>query len=105
MTDYDQRLLILVAAPSQLAANQQAAKVDTDGGGELTFTAGLSPSGASPATHYWCSWQMTQAEKSSFTNYLDALVRADRCWIYDGLTTTPEQVLELHGLQRLRPPP
>lgn len=101
-SEYTERLLILIEAGVQNVANLQAAKVDTDGGGEQTFTVGLSPTGQPPATHYWCSWQMTPGERASFINFMEALVNSGRAWIYDGEVVTPAEILAEHGLQTPR---
>lgn len=51
----NQRFLIIIPAADRDAANSLAkAQFDT-AGGEKTFKAGLSATGAAPATHYWCS--------------------------------------------------
>jgi hypothetical protein len=101
MAGRDQEVLVLIEASAQNAANVQAKRIDTLGG-ENTFRAGLSPTGNLPATHYWCNWLMSAEDKGSFINFLDALVRTNRAWIYDRATTTPQQVLAQHGLQPLR---
>lgn len=108
MTAYTRRLLIVVPASEQAAANTRAKEVDT-AGGERTFTAGLvpvgSPSGTAPS-HYWCGWTVTQAEFDAIRSRLDtAALRKKGIRIYDAATWTPEAVLADLGLAQLAMPP
>lgn len=98
MTAYTKRLLIVVTADVAAQANTHAKGVDA-AGGERTFTAGLSPTGQAPATHYWCSWAMRPAEDTDLRSRLAALVGSGKVRVYDGTTTTPGQVLQTLGLQ------
>ncbi len=54
------RLMIIIPAAQQTAANTLCAGQFT--GGENTFTVPLNPSGdpAEPPTHYWCSWVVNE---------------------------------------------
>lgn len=96
-TVYTEAMLVLIVASVQGVANQQAARVDPTSQGD-TFTVGLSPTGQAPATHYWCNWWMTEGQRASFVNYLDALVQSDRAWIYDSEVVSPDAVLAERGL-------
>ena len=101
-TLYTQRAIIVVVAAAQSAANARAKLVDTVGG-EHTFENGLSPTGAAPATHYWCGWWMTPAEYADLSARLNSMPQAgSRVWIYDGNTTSEVVVLTTMGLQRVR---
>ena len=75
MTAYTRRLIIVVTASAAGAANARAKEVDPEGG-ERAFTAGLSPTGEEPATHYWCSWAVREDEDSSLYAKLAAAVAA-----------------------------
>ena len=100
-TAFTKRLIIVVAAPQQTAANVQAKAVDTVGG-DKTFTVGLNATGrlADPATHYWCSWAMQPADATALQSGLPTAVGVANVWIFDGTVTTPDQVLTNLGLQR-----
>jgi hypothetical protein len=65
VTVYTRRLLCVIPASQQAAANA-AAKVVDPVGGERTFTVGLNASGrdTDAPTHYWCSWQMTPEQET-----------------------------------------
>lgn len=58
------RCIVIIPA-AQLAAANTAASVIDPAGSTNAFTAGLSATGASPATHYWCNWAMTSAERQT----------------------------------------
>jgi hypothetical protein len=100
-TAFTKRLIIVVTAAQQAAANVQAKTVDTVGG-DRTFTVGLNPTGrlADAATHHWCSWAMQPADATSLQTGLPTAVGAGNVWIFDGTVTTPDQVLTNLGLQR-----
>ena len=49
------RIVIVIPASQQAAANRAAAIIDPVGGGR-TFTSGLSLTGELPITHYVCNW-------------------------------------------------
>lgn len=101
MEPHDQQTLVLIVESAQDVANLQAKRIDTLGG-ENTFSAGLSPDGNLPITHYWCNWFMTAEEKGSFVNFLNALVLSERAWIYDRAVTSISEVLAEHNLKPLR---
>ena len=101
MSEYRNRAIIIVRAEDREAANTAADSLDEATGGE-TFTQGLSPTGARPATHYWCSvavtdeqWRTLQMMKLAFT---DSVVAE---WYMDADPQKPERLLEELGLQRL----
>lgn len=100
MSTHTRRLIIVVDADTAAVANARAAELDVAGGAQ-TFTVGLSPSGNPPATAYWCSWQMTPGWDSGIRTRLQNAINANKARVYDGLTTTPEQVLAALGLRRL----
>src|SRR5437016_5165644 len=81
-TLYTQRQIIVVTAAVAATLNAHAKLVDTVGG-EKTFTAGLSPTGTLPATHFWCNWQMQPGEKSALTTLVTGLPAATQL----GVTT------------------
>ena len=60
MTAFSHRVLLIVRAADRDRANALAQRFDPLGG-ELTFSLGLSATGAAPATHYWCCAQMRPA--------------------------------------------
>lgn len=103
MTAFTRRAIVVVTADVAASANAEAKKIDTIGG-ERTFTVGLSATGAAPATHYWCSWQLTPEQYDQLTSLLATLTTQSKAWLYDGMTTTPEQVLAARALKRLEAP-
>ncbi len=100
MTQYTRRAIVVVTADVATIANTQTKKLDTLGG-ERTFTVGLSASGVAPATHYWCSWQLTPAQYTQLGTLLTTITGQAKAWLFDGATTTPEQVLTIMGLNRV----
>ncbi len=119
-TLYVRRLILICDAARQAAANTAAnhASWDGDGAGNLTFTVPLSPSGNLPATHYWCSTALTNAQAAAVVTRLQAAgaTLAERTPIVPGQTPTstrfaafnvdtdlwtPDQVLTACGLQRI----
>jgi len=99
-TQHTKVSIIVVEAGVQADSNAKAKEVDAPGG-EKTFTVPLSASGSAPATHYWCRWVQTPGEDLSLRGKLAVHVAQGRAWIYDGNTTTPEQVLAERGLKRV----
>ena len=61
MTAYIRRVTLVVEAADQAAANQQAATLDPDTGGNKTFSVPLSFIGSNPPTHYACFGVVTLA--------------------------------------------
>jgi hypothetical protein len=108
MTQFTRRATIVILASDQHQANLDACQFDTGGEGDETFTVGLSPTGAEPATHYWAStvcteqhWQAFKAQEAQQISLGPARTR----WLFDGLTTTPDEVLATMGLKRLETGP
>lgn len=97
-TQYSVRYIIVVTAADAAIANAAAKTVDLVGG-EKTFTSPLSPTGALPATHYWCNWAMTPAQATELSGKLDTLLSSNRARAFDAVTTTPDQVLTTLGLK------
>ena len=91
-----QRLLILILAVHQAAAKAITLKYDPVGGDKV-FGAGLSPLGAGPPTHYWCSWQMDDADAVGMRADLGAL--GPGVWIYNGDRIQSTSVETEHGLR------
>lgn len=103
MSQYTRRAVIVVTAADRDQANQDALAYAPEGGDE-TFRVGLSPSGALPATHYWASTACREAVWQAFVTAeaVQAARGASRTrWLFDGLTTTPDDVLAALGLARL----
>lgn len=94
------RLTIVVVAAAAAAARVRAAEVDADTSN--LFTAGLSPTGLPPATHYWCGWQ-AGAVGPALRTKLQALVDAGSAFVYDGEAVDPDAVLAALGLMRVVP--
>lgn len=91
MTEFTKRLIIVVTLGQQIAANAKAKEVDLEGG-ERTFTAGLSPTGALPVTHLWCNWQMKPAERDGIKQRLEGIpgiVQLFELSSFDPLTAKP----------------
>ena len=109
-TLYTARLLIIIPASLQVQANTFLADKpyagDTPEARQRTFSAGLSPTGNLPITHYWTGWTMLPDTDLAIRNWRQALSAAVRAGvhIYDVSTgsPTPDEVLALEGLQRIR---
>lgn len=61
-TRYTRRVLVVVTAADRTGANAEAALGSGKPADAETWTVGLSPTGAEPATHYWASMALTEAE-------------------------------------------
>ena len=114
------RFIIVVPANKQSVANLDADKVNT-GKDQRTFTVGLSASGNLPASHFWCSWLMSDKEIEKLDEDFDttqAVPRglANRAYkavvnlfksnkhsakVFDASAWTPEDVLKNLGLKRI----
>lgn len=81
-------------------ANIETKKVDIDGG-ERTFTVRLSASGLPPATHFWCSWQMTDEIDVDLRRVLKTWIDSDEARVFNGNLRSREWVLSNIGLQRI----
>lgn len=122
-TAYTRRFIFVVSAAVAAAANRAAARQDTDeqGGGDKTFTAGLSVSGNAPATHYICNWAMRPAVAVAIRQRLreegatvaevtpiapGGTPSSTRFAVFDvGDGWTPEAVLAACGLKRVEAQP
>lgn len=100
MTLYVKRLIIVVTEALASDANARAKEVDTVGG-EHTFSVGLSLTGRPPATHRWCNWALTTREHDRLLARLKTSIDAGLTRVFDGLTTTPDDVLRAVGLKRV----
>ena len=72
-TLHEDRWLIVSPAARQAALNAYwAAQIDTDGGGEFTFTVSLNATGliSDPATHYVSCTSLTRAQAGAFVRRL-----------------------------------
>lgn len=106
-TLYTRRLLIVVSeamaptANTRLATEPEAGDTTTDR--QKTFTVPLSASGALPATHRWCGWQMKPETETMLTSWRASLTTTQRnnVRIFDAALNTPEQVLTTMGLRRI----
>ena len=95
---YTQRLIIVVPLARQATAWTLSKQVDIVGG-EGMFRVPLSASGNLPATHFWGSWAMTAAERTSLlSRFVDG---ANGVRVFDGNVVTAESVLTTLGLRRL----
>lgn len=100
---YTHRAIIVVKAADRDQANTDALAYDPEGGDE-TFRVGLSPTGNTPITHYWASTACRESVWQAFVaaEATQAAKGAGRTrWLFDGLTTTPDEALAALGLQRL----
>lgn len=97
------RCLIVIPAADQARANQDALQWDPEGG-DRSFTVGLSPTGAEPATHYWASAVMSDATFAAVA----AKVAADypgahwEEWSMEDDPSRPDRLLVELGLQRIQ---
>lgn len=111
MRAYTRRVILVVTEADQNAANQQAANLDSDVGGNNTFSIPISPTGNDPATHYACNGlvrptTLTAIESIQQVSFpTGKIYRANyefddeegvTRWSYD-------QVLSDMGLQRIEP--
>jgi hypothetical protein len=101
-TQYTRRVVIVIPASYQSAANQAADQLD-EGDGRFTFTVGLSPSGAEPATHYWASPALTETQYQQVQGMKAALFPDAQIfdWDMDAEPGKPEEVLQGLGLKTI----
>lgn len=97
-TAYTNRLIVVIAADAQAGANAFAKQIDV-AGGERTFTSELSPTGRSPATHYWCSWAMKKGEHDGLRTRLRLLVDSGKARVFDGNKLETGEILQQMGLK------
>lgn len=94
---YTRRALVVVEASDLAAANAAAGALNPGGGN--TFVAALSPDGREPATHYWCNVALPESLWLQVLGLRNARVPTAR--VFDGNTTTGDDVLGELGLKRL----
>ena len=99
-TNHIKRLIIVVPIGAGAIANERAKDVDSRGG-DLTFTVGLSATGKSPATHYWCSWSMTSDDEANIRAKMLTDELIGKAQVFDGGAMTPDDVLAATGLRRI----
>lgn len=90
---YDRRVLFIVPAANQVAANQAATAFDPTGGSQ-TFTIGLSPTGLEPATHSWASISMRQGTFEAVEQVIEQNFPTITMVEYD-LDTEPNRPVEV----------
>jgi len=90
--------IIFILAAQRDAANAAAASFEP-GGGENTFTAGLSPSGKEPATHYWCAGKL-DAQKIAAIEAA-APGASVTLWEVEAAPDLPNALLDQAGLERI----
>lgn len=71
------RILVITPVLSQARANQDASAYDQGGSHARTFTVGLSPTGLAPATHYWASMSLSDADFETLKAKIDGYVGAE----------------------------
>ncbi len=98
------RLIVVVSAAVAATANARAKLIDTVGG-EYTFTAGLSADGRAPASHYWCSWKMSNTDHDGLLTEIESIVDDKEAETFDGDTLSPSDVLATLGLMPLEEAP
>jgi hypothetical protein len=99
MTAFTERAIIVVPI-AQRAVAREAAKL-IDAGGDGAFVSELSLTGTAPATHAWCNWQMTPAERAILEPELPLGVQAFWLNHWDSRLARPtsQEVLALVGLR------
>ena len=100
MTRFVHRIVIVVPAARQAAANALARQIDPVGG-DKTFTVPLSPTGALPATHYWCATSATVEGKGHILS-AESAAKVARWTPRVFIDTDPETVLATMGLKRIQ---
>lgn len=103
MTLYDKRLIIVITASKALEANDRASEIDTNR--RDIFIVGLSSNGNPPATHYWCSWQITDTINTRLRAKLQTLIDNNVARVFNGNILSREQVLSNTGLKRINAAP
>lgn len=103
-TQFTHRILILIPASYQQAANQAALQLDPTGG-LLTFTVPLNPSGSpdDAPTHYWASTVCTEEQYQQILAmkagmFPEAIIEE---WDLDGEPSKPDELLSSLGLKRI----
>lgn len=98
MDRYSKRLVIVITAAIAAQANTRTRGVDEGGD---TFTVALSVSGSLPATHYWCSWQMTDNIDVDVRRVLQTLIDSGEARVFNGNQRSRAWVLGNIGLKRI----
>lgn len=93
---HTESLIIVIPVSRKKQAEAVAKNADPSTQGE-TFTVPLSATGEMPATHYWCGWTMTKAQRGR----LVAIENAAEGQIFDMEEYTTEEVLFQLGLKRI----
>lgn len=103
MSRYTRRAIIVVKTTDKDASNAVCTVASLDpAGGDHTFMVGLHPSANPnpPPSHYWCSWQVTQAQWDAlFAEFGDGNGKR-QSRMFDGDVWTPAAVLATLQLQR-----
>ncbi len=97
---YTKRALIIITNGVKPQAETLLADVDPTSTPPI-FKRGLSASGSLPATHWVCSWAMTQAEWNSVQQKIGNVQNA---WVYDAAVWTFAQAIADRGLRGLSAP-
>jgi hypothetical protein len=103
MTAYTERAIIVVPALRRAAMRTVVKILDPNGDG--AFDAELSATGNAPVTHYWCSWQMTPAERARMETEIATLLSLGvqifwlNHWDSRQARPTSQEVLALVGLR------
>ena len=98
-TLYAHRYIIVVSAARKAVADSLAKQADPDTTATGTFSVGLSATGTAPATHYWCGWSVTQAQRDRLAARFTDGVNGVR--FFNAANKTPEEVLTITGLKRI----
>ncbi len=96
-TLYVKRAIIIVTNAVKPQAEALLADVDPTSVPPI-FKRGLSASGSLPATHWVCSWVMTQAEWDAVQQKIGNVSNA---WVYDAAVWTFAAAIADRGLQNL----
>jgi len=106
------RAIIVVSAAVAAVANEKAKETTGHDADLKAWTVPLSPTGALPATHYWCNWQFTPGWWDKLNVLFAAQPPAERTKIQvfklsdpDPAIATPrpEEILAQLGLKTIQP--
>lgn len=99
------RVLVVVTAADQARANAAAVQLSGQAADAQTFTNGLSPTGAAPASHYWASVVMDDAHYQTLMTVFVPLFPAAfvQQWDIDANPNYPNTALAGLGLQVVLP--
>ena len=96
-TIYTRNVYLVVGNADLAQANALALQIDPTTGPN-TFSIPCSASGNLPATHWACSWVMTQAQWDSTTTRFTTLEAQGRAWRCDADLQTLDQAVASIGL-------